>query len=306
MKLFLIDSNSYIYRFYHAIKGLSTSKGFPTNGLYGFTGMLLKLLRESSADAIVAVFDRPEPTHRHATYAEYKANRPSMPEDLSVQLPVLKDIIKGLGIEVLEIPGFEADDIIGTLAKKAARAGWEVYILSTDKDMLQLVDDKISIYDYHRDIYIDRQYVVERFGVEPHKIPDIMALTGDSTDNIPGVKGIGEKKARELIQKSGSIEALISDLDKVKNEKLKGLIKEHIDLIRLSKGLATIDTAVPLDIDLKDLTLKDPSWNEVRRLFRECEFRAYLKMIPHTEGGTDTEVRIIQDRETLLDFLRES
>lgn len=306
MKLFLIDSNSYIYRFYHAIKGLSTSKGLPTNGLYGFTGMLLKLLRESSADAIVAVFDRPEPTHRHATFADYKANRPSMPEDLSVQLPILKDIIRALGIEILEIPGFEADDIIGTLAKRAAQAGWEVYILSTDKDMLQLVDDRVSIYDYHKDQYLNRQYVLERFGVEPSKIPDIMALTGDSIDNIPGVKGIGEKKAKELIQKSGSVEALISDLDKVKNEKLKGLIRENVELIRLSKGLATIDTDVPLDINLRDLALKEPSWNLVRRLFRECEFRAYMKMLPHTERETDTEIQIIQDREALLDFLRGS
>ncbi len=303
MKIILIDSNSYIYRFYHALKGLSTSGGFPTNAIYGFTGMLLKLIKESKAEGIAAVFDTAHPTERHIAYVEYKANRPSMPEDLSVQFPVIREIIGFLGIEIFESAGYEADDLIGTIAKRASEKDCEVYIMSNDKDMLQLVNEKVKVYDLQKDVLIGKQQVIERFGVEPSKIPDIMALTGDSIDNIPGVKGIGEKKAKELIVEAGSIENLLENIHTIRNDRIRRLISESGEIVRLSKRLALINTDVPFDGDVKSLLLKEPSWEDLRRIFREYELRAYLKFIPTKEHTKGQKIQIINDRDSFIAFM---
>ena len=303
MKLFLIDSNSYIYRFYHAVRGLSTSKGFPTNAIYGFTGMLFKLLKDRGADAIVAAFDSASPTVRHIAYAEYKANRPSMPEDLAVQLPLIRQIIGCLGIRVIEAPGYEADDIIGTIAKRASQMGHEVYILSNDKDMLQLVGDNVWIFDPQKDLLIGVKEVVERFDVGPEKIPDIMALAGDSSDNIPGVKGIGDKKAKELIKEAGSLEALINNAQNIRNEKLRALVLDNLEVISLSKRLSVINTNVPLDLDIASLALNSQDWECLRRLFIDLELRGYLKNLPAQGNINGHRVMIINQRQSLISFI---
>jgi len=303
VKLYLIDGNSYVYRAYYAIRELTNSKGFPTNAIFGFTNMLLKIIREKKPDEIAISFDSPIPTERHRLFIEYKANRPEAPSDLIQQLPHIRRIISALKIKTFEIPGYEADDIIGTIAKKAADSGKEVYIVTGDKDMLQLVDDKIKIYDPMKDRVLDKSYTIERYGITPERIPEFMALTGDAVDNIPGVKGIGEKTAKELLQQFKNIGELLKYPEKIKKEKLRRLISENTNLITLSLQLATIDTSVPIEDDLKDLGLSEPEWDSLRNLFVEFEFSSLMKHIPSKTDLINYE--IILETEKLLDLIIE-
>lgn len=283
MKLFLIDGSSYFYRAYHAIKGLSNSKGLPTNAIYGFTNMLLKIIREKKPDAIAVVLDSPAPTERHRIYEEYKAQRPETPNDLVIQIPYIKEVIKSFNVASFEMPGYEADDIICTIAKKAASQNIDVFILSGDKDMMQVIGNRIKIYDPMKDLTIDENYVKERFGVTPERIPEIMAIAGDTVDNIPGVKGIGEKTAREMLSKAGSLEELLNYPERIENERLRKMIKENIETIKVSLTLATINTEISLSIDINDLKAREPDWPQLLRLFTEFEFKSLIKLIP--SGG---------------------
>jgi DNA polymerase-1 len=301
MNLYLIDGNSYVYRAFYAIKGLTNSKGFPTNAIYGFTNMLLKIVREKKPDGIVVSFDSPVPTERHRIYQAYKAHRPETPGELVQQLLPIRKIISAFEIKIFEVPGYEADDLLCTIAKKAAAKGANVFIVTADKDMLQIVDDTIKIYDPVKDRILDRAYVRERFGVEPQRVPDFMALTGDAVDNIPGIKGIGEKTAKELLSGDTSLDELLEHPDMIKKEKLKKLILEHTDLVRMSRKLATIDTSVPLDIDIGEFVMREPQWSELLSLFREFEFGSLLKMIPSAKRKRYYE--IITSTGTLRDFL---
>lgn len=301
MNLYLIDGNSYVYRAYYAIRELSNSKGFPTNAIFGFTNMLLKIIREEKPDEIAISFDSPVPTERHRLYLEYKANRPEAPSELIQQLPHIKRIIAALKIKTFEISGYEADDIIGTIAKKAASSGREVYIVTGDKDMLQIVDDRIKIYDPVKNRILDKSYTYERYGVTPERIPEFMALTGDAIDNIPGVKGIGEKTAKELFQQFGSLEELFKNIEKIKKEKIRKLILENKKLIELSLKLATINASVPLEDDLNDLKLPEPYWDSLKRLFIEFEFSSLMKLIPSQTDSVNYE--IILDSEKLYQLI---
>jgi DNA polymerase-1 len=207
--LYLIDGNSYIYRAFYAIKRLSTSKGFPTNAIFGFTNMILKVLREKEPDYFSVVFDSPVPTERHRTYEAYKAHRPPMPDDLRPQIQPIKEVITAFRIPNVEIEGYEADDVLGTIAKKAEKKGVDVYIITADKDINQIVSPKIKTYDTMRDKVTAEDDIVERFGVKPSRFPEIMALTGDASDNIPGVRGIGEKTAVSLLKEFGMAALII-------------------------------------------------------------------------------------------------
>ncbi|MBZ0156886.1 MAG: hypothetical protein K8I29_11850 [Alphaproteobacteria bacterium] len=304
MNVYLIDGNSYYYRAYHAIRGLSNSKGFPTNALYGFTSMLLRIIRERKPDAIALAFDSPSPTERHRIYEEYKAQRPEMPHDLSVQIPFIKEIVHAFRISSFELPGYEADDIICTLARKAAAQGAEVFIVTGDKDMMQAVDSRIRIYDPMKDIVIDAKQVVERFGLPPERIPEVMALTGDAIDNIPGVKGIGEKTAKELLQEAGSLDELLSHPERIRNERLRRLVQEGKENIELSRVLATIDTSVPVEANLRDLALAEPDWPSLLALFSEFEFKSFIRLIPSHGYQPRGEYGTITERERLLAFLK--
>ncbi|MGO9377958.1 MAG: 5'-3' exonuclease H3TH domain-containing protein [Dissulfurispiraceae bacterium] len=303
MNLYLIDGHSYFYRAFHAIKNLSNSKGFPTNAIYGFTNMLVKLLREKKPDAIAIVLDSPVPTERHRIYEEYKAQRPETPDDLVLQIPHMKKIIEAFRVASFEIPGYEADDILGTMAKKAAMAGVEVFILSGDKDMMQVVGHGIKIYDPMKDVVIDEPSVVEKFGVPPGRVAEIMALTGDAIDNIPGVKGIGDKTARNLISTVGSLDELIDHPEKIKNERIRKMIAENIETIRLSKRLATIDAAVQLEVDVKELVIKEPDWPALLKMFSEFEFTSLIKMIPAEMHKQRASYATITDKNALKNFL---
>ncbi len=280
MDLYIIDGNSYVYRAYYAIKSLTNSKGFPTNAILGFTNMLLKIIRDKKPEGLVVAFDSPETTGRHIMFEQYKANRKETPEDLVAQLPHIRKVISALHIKVFEMPGYEADDIIGTIAKRAASEGSNVYIVTADKDMLQLVDDRVKVYDPMKDRMLDRAYVTGKFGVGPERVTEYMALTGDAADNIPGVKGIGEKTAKELLASFGSIEELLEHPERIRREKLKAMIIGSRDIMLMSQKLATIDTAVPIDFNTTEFALLEPDWLALLSFFKEFEFSSLMKLLP--------------------------
>lgn len=305
MNLFLIDGNSYIYRAYYAIKGLSTSRGIPSNAIFGFTNMLLKIMREKKPDCIVISFDSPVPTKRHVVYKEYKAQRPEMPSDLVQQIPYIKEIITAFKIPIFEVPGYEADDVLATIALKASKQDIDTYIVTADKDMLQVVGDKIKIYDPMKDKILDERFIEERYGIKPEMIPDFMALAGDPIDNIPGVKGIGDKTAREILKDFRNIEELINNINKIKNERLKQQIIMNIENIKLSKVLSTLETSVPIDLKLSDLKVNEPDWKRLYELFVRLEFTSLLKYItPIKNDFKDYEIINSIDRlnEILLEI----
>lgn len=304
MNLYLIDGSSYIYRAFHAIRGLTNSKGFPTNAIYGFTNMLLKVLKEKRPDAIAVAFDSPVPTKRHKLYEEYKAQRPETPNELVLQIPYIKKIVKFFNITTFEIPGFEADDVICSIAKKMALSDIEVFIISSDKDMMQAVRKGVKIYDPLKDMVIDEKYVRERFGVSPERLPEVMALVGDSIDNIPGVKGIGEKIAKEILSKFSNLDELIKNPGRIENERIRRLIIENIENIRLSKTLATIETDLAVDINLEDMRVREPDWSELLKIFAQFEFKSLIKLIPSGYGlkGKYKHITLTDKRELLSFF----
>ncbi|MFH0796612.1 MAG: DNA polymerase I [Candidatus Omnitrophota bacterium] len=301
-KVFLIDANAVAYRSFFAIKDLATSYGQPTNAVYGFINTLNKIIRETEPDYLVCAFDAPGETFRHKIFAEYKLQRPGMPEGLISQLPLIKEVLSAYRIPVVEQSGFEADDILYSLAEKGKEKGIAVYIVTADKDLLQLVSDVIKV--FHPQTYetIDLQKVVEKFGVTPERIPDLMALIGDSTDNIPGVKGIGEKTGVPLIQRFGSLENLYQHLAEVPGEGLRRKLEEGRETAFLSKRLATLSPS-PLSSEgrgaihgARGSDESDPYWEEFRlqepdkkklaELFRRLEFRKMLKEV-EPEGSPD-------------------
>ncbi len=273
-RLFLIDASGHIFRAYYAIPELSNSTGMPTNAVYGFTNMLRRLLREEAPDYVAAAFDPPGPTVRHEAYPGYKASREETPEDLISQFPYVRRVCEALRVPVLEIQGYEADDVIGTLATKARANNLETVIVSEDKDLLQLVGDGVTMLSERggRSTY-DAARVADKYGVPPERIPDLLALMGDSVDDIPGVKGIGEKGARMILEEYGDIENAIEHADEITRMKYGEKLKADADMARLSKELATIFTDLPLELDLDALRLKEPDRKAARELFAELEFR---------------------------------
>jgi DNA polymerase-1 len=286
-RLFLIDGSSYIFRAFHAIGRLSTSEGFPTNAIFGFTSMLLKILKEMKPEYIAVVLDAKGPTFRDEIYPEYKANRPGMPEDLGPQIPHIKRVIEAYRIPVIEMEGYEADDIIGTLAKEMAHQGVDVVIVTGDKDMLQLVDEHITTLDTMKDRSFGVREVLERYSVRPEQMTDVMGLAGDSIDNIPGVPGIGEKTAVALIKEYETLENLLVNREKVSKKKLVEALTRFGEQAALSKRLATIVTDVPLDYDLRDFILSEPDMEVLKEIFRELGFNRFLKELTTERLATE-------------------
>jgi len=284
----LIDGHSFCYRAFYAIRELTNSKGEPTNAIYGFITMLRKLLREEKPDYMAICFDRKEPTLRRERYEAYKAHRKPMPDDLISQMPHIKDFVHACRIPIFEKAGYEADDLLGTLAKKAEKEGLDVLIVTGDKDALQLVDEKVKILNTYKEEVLDRKSVEERFGgLGPERVVDVMSLAGDASDNIPGVPGIGEKTAVDLILEYGSLDELYQNLKQVKGARKKTL-EENEQIARLSKDLATIDCYVPLEMDFEKMKLKSPDENRLAELFRHFEFRSFLKeLTPAGETGEE-------------------
>lgn len=278
--LYLIDGTAYIYRAYHAIRGLTNSKGLPTNAAFGFTRILIKLIQDRSPEYVVMFFDAKGPTFRHKIYKDYKANRPPMPEDLSVQIPHIKKITQGFNIPVIEMQGFEADDLIGTFRLRAEHAGFSVVMVTGDKDFVQLVTDTAIIWDPMKDKTIDIETVRDSFGVEPNQMVDVMGLSGDTSDNIPGVPGIGPKTALTLIKTFGSMDRLYEQLDKITKKKQHQNLVQYKAQAFLSKELVKINTQVPIAFTPQDFKLKEPDNARLSSLFKMLEFRQLQKDFP--------------------------
>ncbi len=277
-KAFLIDGSSFCYRAYYAIKALSNSSGRPTNAIYGFVMMLNKIIESEKPDYLAIAFDVKEPTFRHKRYEAYKAHRPPMPDELSSQLPVIKDVMGAYGIPIYELAGYEGEDIIAAITEELKKSDINVFIATGDKDIMQLVDDKVKVYNTNKDGQVfDIAKVKEKFGVEPKRVVDIMALTGDKVDNVPGVPGIGPKTALSLISEYSSVDNLIRNADKIKNKRISELIIKHKDDALLSRELITINKEAPLKIKVEDLEIKKPDTNKLFEIYKELEFRNLLK-----------------------------
>jgi len=275
--LFLIDGNNYVFRAFYAIPSLTNSKGFPTNAIYGFATMLIRIIKEWKPDYIAVAFDVKGPTFRHEAYELYKATRRAMPETLIPQIPYIKDMIRGFSIPVLEKPGIEADDVIGTLARRYSEQGMKVVIVSGDKDMMQLVGENIIIIDTMKDKVYDATAVREKFGVPPEKVVEIMGLTGDASDNIPGAPGIGPKGALRLIEEYGTIENVLQNVDRIKNAKAKECIRRYREQIIMSRELARIRTDEDIPFELADSRSGNPDREVLKDLFKEFEFPSLLQ-----------------------------
>ncbi len=272
--LYLVDAMSNIHRAYHAIRGLSTREGKPTNAVYGFVTMLRKMLREHPTEYLAVAFDRTERTVRHEEYDGYKANRPAMEQDLSVQIPEIRRACAAYRIPILEMAGYEADDVIGTLARRGEEAGFDVVIVTADKDMLQLVSgSRVRVFHTGREKFLDEKGVAEFFGVPPAQVVDVLALMGDSSDNIPGVPRVGEVTAKKWISEYGSLDRLLEKADEVKG-KVGESLREHRDDAILSRHLAAIRTDLPIPFDPGALKRSAPDIEKLRDLFVELEFHS--------------------------------
>lgn len=276
---YLIDGSAYIYRAFFALPPLSNSKGQQTNAVYGFTTMLLKVLREHTPDFLAVVFDEKGSTQRHEEFKEYKAQRPEMPHGMQAQIPLIHRVVQAMAVPVIRQVGLEADDLIGTLARKAEAAGMDVVIVTSDKDMFQLLTSTVRIYDPVKDKWFGEAECRERFGVEPARVVEVMGLMGDSIDNIPGVKGIGEKTATKLISEFGTIEELLRRIDEVTPTKVRNLLMAQSDMARLSRRLATIHVDCPIEFDREGFRLMPPPAEPLVALLRELEFSTLLKAI---------------------------
>jgi DNA polymerase I len=277
-RLFLIDGMSHIYRAYFAIRSLSNSQGMATNAVYGFTSMLRKLIKEQKPEYIGVALDLEGPTVRHEKFQAYKATRKPMPPDLVPQIPYIKRVCDVFCVPVISFAGYEADDVIGTLSKKAVEQELETVVVTSDKDMLQLVSDHILVLDTMKDnLVMDSQKVQEKLGVRPDQVADLLGLWGDTSDNIPGAPGIGEKGAKELIQTFGKLESVLANWQQVKRKTYQESLRDNADQIRMSRELATIRQDLPIELDLSSLVLCEPDRKSAFELFSELEFKNLME-----------------------------
>ncbi len=284
----LVDGSSYLFRAYHALPPLNTSKGQPTGAIKGVTSMLRKLEQDFPGSKMVVVFDAKGKTFRHDLYEEYKANRPPMPEDLAAQIEPIHNIVRAMGLPLLIVEGVEADDVIGTLADEATSKGIDVVVSTGDKDMAQLVSDHVTLINTMTDTRMDREAVVEKFGVKPEQIIDYLALVGDKVDNIPGVNKCGPKTAVKWLQSWETLDSVIEHADEVKG-KIGEYLREAKDSLPLSYELATIRTDVDLEFGLEDLSLRNQDDAELLALFKEYEFRSWIAELENGDSQTDDD-----------------
>jgi DNA polymerase-1 len=279
-RLILVDGMSNIYRAYYAIRRLSTSKGVPTNAVYGFAMMLRKLIKDHHPEYIGVVLDSREKTFRHEAFEKYKSNRPEMPDDLSIQIPLIIRVCDAFRVPVLSLPRFEADDLIGALAQKAAKTGVQTMIVSTDKDLCQLVRDPHVVVlkmDKVGETLLDEAGVKARLGVRPDQVVDLLGLMGDTSDQIPGAPGVGEKGAVQLLEQFGTLEAALAGWEGITRKTYRESLRDNVEIIRQSRELARIDSEAPIELDLETLTLEQPDHALAYELFSELEFAALVR-----------------------------
>ena len=301
-KAFLIDGTAFCYRAFYAIRELSTSDGRPTNAVYGFALMLNALRKTKQPDYLAVAFDAGKPTFRHERFEAYKVQRKPMPDPLVMQLPLIKELLAASGVRIFELEGYEGEDLLATIARRIARPDLEVFLVTGDKDALQLVGPQVKVYNPHKDgLIFDEHTVVERYGVPPNRMVDLMALMGDEIDNIPGVPGIGEKTASELLQRFGSLEALYNHLDDVEDTSRRTLLRQLRSQVELARELARIDRDVPIEVNLEELAVREPNWVRLRRLFRTLEFKRLLAELDTTAPASaqpSVRVHLVTDQQT--------
>ena len=296
--LFLLDGSSYIYRAYFAIRHLSSPKGFPTNALYGFTQMLLKVMKDHAPAHVAVIFDAGKHTFRNELFPAYKATRATMPEDLAQQIEPIKQMVRAFNIPALQLPGFEADDIIGTIARQVEAKGMKCVVVTGDKDLMQIVSEDVTLLDTMKDKTFGIADVIEKFGVEPARVVDVLALWGDASDNIPGVPGIGEVTAKKLLQEFGSLDELLARAGEVKGKNSEKLV-EFADQARLCRTLATIDCAVPIDYSMEELAVSPPDTRRLGELFREYGFTTLMKDLTSSPTLSCEQYRVVLKEEEL-------
>ncbi|HSO29001.1 MAG TPA: 5'-3' exonuclease H3TH domain-containing protein, partial [Candidatus Sulfomarinibacteraceae bacterium] len=292
-RLMLLDGNGLIYRGYFALPPLTTSKGELVNAVFGFCSIVLRGIQDLRPDYVAVAFDLAGPTFRHERFADYKATRVRMPDDLRDQFPKVREVVKALRFPVYELAGFEADDVIGTLTVEAEARDLDTTIVTGDLDMLQIVSDRVRLMTtrsgVENTILYDPTRIRERFELAPSQMIDYKALKGDTTDNIPGVPGVGEKTAAKLIREFGDLDAVYARLDEVKPDRLREKLAEHREQVFLGKELSTIIRDLPVSLDLEAARLGDYDRDEVIRLFRDYEFRSLLDRLPPLRGESATE-----------------
>lgn len=292
-KLIVIDGSSLLHRAFYALPLLSTKDGIYTNGVLGFITMLNRINEDYNPEYMCVAFDKKGPTFRHLEYELYKAQRDSTPNELSLQFPILKEILKAMNIYQMEMDQYEADDIAGTLAKLGEEEGLEVMLVSGDRDFLQLATDSTKVLITRRGITqleeYDEKKFIETYGITPKQFIDLKGLMGDQSDNIPGVPGIGEKTGLKLLKEFGSIEGVYENIDKVSGKKRKENLVEHKQTAFLSKKLSEIITNIPLDITIEDLKVEEPNWDELVKLYEKFELRRLLKQLPTDKVKVDLE-----------------
>ncbi len=308
-KLLLLDSNSLMNRAFYALPPLTNSDGINTNAIYGFMNMLFKMREEINPDSIIATFDLKAPTFRHKEYSEYKAGRNKMPPELAEQFPIIKELFKLMGIKIFEIEGFEADDIIGTVSKFAENNGSEVFVVTGDKDALQLASDRTKIVITKKGVsetaVYDEKAFINEFEVTPHQFIDVKGLMGDKSDNIPGVPGVGEKTAFKLIKEYGSIEEVLKNIDNIAGKKLKENLESNTEQAIFSKKLATIMREVPIELTVEDINSNDKeNILEIKKMLMKLEMKSILnKFKDHTVSEeSKVEVKIIDTIEKLKEL----
>lgn len=293
-RLVIIDGNSLINRAYYAMqRPMITKEGIYTQGIFGFLNMLGKIMDDYDPDYMAVAWDKKTPTFRHKAYADYKAGRKKMPTELAMELPLIKDILTAMHIENLEIDGFEADDIIGTVARTGEEEGLEPLIITGDKDALQLATDKTHILITRRgisefDLY-DRKKMIERYELTPEQFIDLKGLMGDQSDNIPGIPGVGEKTGIKLLKEFGSVAELLENTDRIKNEKLKAKVEDNAQLAAMSRKLAEINTNVPIEFDIKDMKVTEPDYKSLVEIYKKLEFNSFLKKLKVTSEDLGIE-----------------
>ena len=289
VRLYLIDGSGYLFRAYHALPPLTRkTDGLPVGAVAGFCNMLWKLLRDMQADApthLAVIWDHSEQTFRNKLYDQYKAHRPPPPEDLIPQFPLVREATKAFGVPCIELPGYEADDLIAAYACHARDLGGEVTIVSSDKDLMQLVDERVSMFDAMKNVRIGPPQVVEKFGVLPDKVVDVQALCGDSVDNVPGAPGIGIKTAALLINEFGDLDTLLARAGEIKQEKRRQTLIEFADQIRLSRALVQLDCDTPLPEPLEDLAVRDPDPTVLAEFLERMEFRGLARRVGDGRAG---------------------
>ncbi|MDX1459600.1 MAG: DNA polymerase I [Xanthomonadales bacterium] len=298
-RLYLVDGSSYLYRAFHALPNLSNSDGEPTGALLGVANMLRRLLRESDGAPVAVVFDTKGPTFRHEMYAQYKANRPPMPDELRAQLAPIRDLVGLLGLPLVEVEGVEADDVIGTLAARAEESGIECIISTGDKDLAQLVNDTTTLVNTMNETTLNRDGVVEKFGVPPEQIVDYLALTGDKSDNIPGVEKCGPKTAAKWLQQYGSLDEIMAQAEDF-GGKIGEYLREALETLPLSRELTTIRTDLDLDIQPDEFRTEEPDEDALRAFLQRYEFNSWLKELGESEAEEpETRYVIIMERSDL-------